>query len=130
MDHQVFKIPKEYQFLLNQLFEIENKAKEIKESNSIQRNVDRIKTFFESELLKDGQGLVYYDPKGESYDETRIDCEANISGTSVENLEIVEVIKPMIIYRYKSVDSLTSAEIIKPFIVQKAVVIVRSKNSK
>jgi hypothetical protein len=93
-------------------------------------NVDRIKTFFESELLKDGQGLIYHDPKGENYDETRIDCEANISGTSVENLEIVEVIKPMIIYRYKSVDSLTSAEVIKPFIVQKAVVIVRSKNSK
>ncbi len=129
MEQQIFKIPKEYQFLINQIFEIENKVKDIQETNSIQRNIDRLKTFFESEFAKDGSGFVYHNPKGESYDETRIDCEANISGTSTENLEIVDVIRPIIIYKYKSIDPVTSQEITKPFIVQKAIVIVKSKNS-
>ena len=130
MEQQIFKIPKEHQFLINQIFEIENKVRDIKESNSIQRNIDRLKAFFESEFIKDGSGFVYHNPKGESYDETRIDCEANISGTSTENLEIVDVIRPIIIYKYKSIDPITSEEIMKPFIVQKAIVIVKSKNSK
>jgi hypothetical protein len=129
MEQQIFKISKEHQFLINQIFEIENKVREIRETNSIQRNIDRLKTFFESEFSKDGSGFVYHSPKGENYDETRIDCEANISGSSTENLEIVDVIKPIIIYKYKSFDPITSKEVIKPFIVQKAIVIVKSKTS-
>ena len=129
MEQLIFKIPNEYQFLVNQLFEIEKKVNDIQESNSIQRNIDRIKSFFETELLKDGSGFVYHNPKGENWDESRIDCEANISGTGTENLEIIDVIKPMIIYKYKSIDPITSQEVIKPFIVQKAIVIVKSKNS-
>lgn len=129
MDNTIFKIPKEYQFLINQIFEIENKVKGIQESNSIQRNVDRLKTFLESELLKDGQGLVYHNPFGEKYDETRTDCDANITGTSTDNLEIVDVIRPIIIYKYKSIDPVSSKEVTKSFIVQKAIVIAKSKNS-
>lgn len=129
MEQQIFKIPKEYQFLINQIFEIENKVKAIQESNSIQRNIDRLKTFFESEFTKDGSGFVYHNPKGEDWDETRIDCEANISGTRTDNLEIIDVIRPIIKYKYKSIDPITSQEILKTFIVQKAVVIVQSKNN-
>lgn len=130
MEQQIFKISKEHQFLINQVFEIENKVRDIQETNSIQRNIDRLKTFFESEFSKDGSGFVYHNPKGENWDESRIDCDANITGTSTENLEIVDVIKPIIIYKYKSIDVVTSQEVIKPFIVQKAIVIVKSKNSK
>jgi hypothetical protein len=126
---KIFQIPKEYQFLINQIFEIEKKVNDIQESNSLKRNLDKLKSFFENEFLKDGNGFVYHNPIGEKYDETRTDCEANISGTSIENLEIIDVIRPIIIYKYKSIDPITSKEIIKPFIVQKAIVIVKSKNT-
>ena len=50
------KIPKHIPFILNQLFEIENKLKHINESNSIQRNIDRMKGYFETDVLTDGKG--------------------------------------------------------------------------
>lgn len=112
------KIPKHILFILNQLFEIENKLKNINESNSIQRNIDRMKGYFETDVLTDGKGLVYYNPLGESYDETRTDCEASISGNSHENLEIIEVLKPIIYLKYANTQT----------ILQKAVVIVQSKH--
>lgn len=112
------KIPKHLLFILNQLFEIENKLKNIKEPNSIQRNIDRMKDYFETNVLTDGQGLVYHDPLGEVYNETRADCEASISGSSHEDLEIIEVLKPIIYFKYAN----------KQTIIQKAIVIVQSKN--
>ena len=115
---ETIKIPKYFPFILNQLFEIENKLRNINESNSIQRNLDRMKDYFETDALPDGQGLVYYNPLGETYNETRTDCEASISGISHENLEIIEVLKPIIYFKYANTQT----------IVQKAVVIVESKN--
>lgn len=115
---ETIKIPKHIPFILNQLFEIENKLKAINESNSIQRNLDRIKDYFETDALSDGQGFIYYNPLGESYNETRTDCEASISGSSHENLEIIEVLKPIIYFKYANTQT----------IIQKAVVIVQSKN--
>lgn len=111
------KIPKHLLFILNQLFEIENKLKNIKEPNSIQRNIDRMKDYFETNALTDGQGLIYHNPLGESYNETRADCEASISGNSHENLEIIEVLKPIIYFKYGNTQT----------IIQKAIVIVQSK---
>ena len=111
------KIPKHLTFILNQLFEIENKVKNINELNSIQRNIDRMKDYFETDALAEGQGLVYYNPLGESYNETRTDCEASISGSSHENLEIIEVLKPIIYFKYANTQT----------VIQKAVVIVESK---
>lgn len=113
-----FKIPKHFPFILNQLFEIENKLGNINEPNSIQRNLDRMKDYFETDALADGQGLVYYNPLGESYNETRTDCEASISGSSHENLEIIEVLKPIIYFKYANTQT----------IIQKAIVIVQSKS--
>lgn len=129
MEQQIFKIPKEYQFLINQIFEIENKVKDIQETNSIQRNIDKLKTFFEFDFLKDNCGFVYHNPLGETWDESNKSCEANITGTGTENLVIIEVIRPIIFYKYKSIDPLTSQEVVKTFIVQKGVVIVQSKNN-
>jgi hypothetical protein len=115
---ETIKIPKPHLFMLNQLFELEHKVGKLKEQNSIHRNIDKLKNYFETEALTDGQGLVYHNPIGESYDETRTDCEASISGTSHENLEIIEVLKPIIYLKFGNTQ----------MIIQKAIVIVQSKN--
>jgi hypothetical protein len=118
MNNVMIKYPKSYLTIINQLFEIEHKLKNVHDQNSIQRNLDRLKDFFASEALTDGQGLSYYNPIGEYYDETRVDCEASISGTSHENLQIIEVLKPII---YAQVGN-------SKIVIQKAIVIVQSKN--
>jgi hypothetical protein len=116
------KVPQAYLDIVNQVFEIEKKAKNIKEDNSIQRNINKINGLLEEGFFKD-VGLTYHNPLGESYTDTRTDCEATIAGTEVENLEIIEVIKPIIFYAYQE-----NEKVIK-VIVQPAVVIVQSKNS-
>ncbi|MBS1744628.1 MAG: hypothetical protein JST21_00515 [Bacteroidetes bacterium] len=114
------KIPKHFPVVLNQVFEIENKLKNITEANSIQRNLERIKDYFENEALQDGQGIVYHNPIGEPYNVTRADCEATISGTDHENLVIIEVLKPILYFKYANTQ----------MIIQKAIVIVQSQNLK
>ena len=115
------KVPQAYLDLVNQIFEIEKKATNIKEDNSIQRNINRVNGLLEDGLFKE-VGLAYYNPIGESYADTRTDCEATIAGTEVENLEIIEVIRPIIFYSYKENENTLK------IIAQPAVVIVQSKN--
>lgn len=119
MNDVTLKYSKNYLTILNQIFEIENKVKKVQEQNSIQRNIDRLKDLFETELLSEGQGLAYHNPIGERYNETRTDCEASISGTSYENLEIIEVLKPIIYAKFSNTKR----------VIQKAIVIVQSKHS-
>ena len=120
---QTYKLPKEYEVylnMLNQVFEIEKKMEKIQEANTISRNITRLKEMFEQNLpFKDGLGFVIHNPIGEDYNQTRLDCEASIAGESTENLVITEVIRPII--RLKQGGSNQ--------IVQKAVVVVQSKNS-
>lgn len=118
------KVPQAYLDFMNQIFEIEKKAANLKEENSIQRNLNKMKGILEEEFFKGSStiGLTYHNPSGESYSDTRTDCEATISGSGVENLEIIEVIKPIIFYAYQE-----NEKVIK-VIVQPAVVIVQSKN--
>jgi hypothetical protein len=113
---QTIKVPKQYLFMLNQLFEIEQKIDKIEESNSVQRNIDRLKDFFETEAMPEGQGLILHNPIGEKFDETRTDCEATISGTGHDNLKIIEVIKPIVYVKYGQTQ----------MIAQKGIVIVQS----
>jgi hypothetical protein len=111
------KISKFYLDILNQVFEIEKKSSIIQESNSIQRNINKLKEIFEeikSPLSDETVGLYYHNPLGEDYNENRTDCEASIAGTGTENLIISEVIKPIINCRYGGTN----------MIVQKGVVIV------
>ncbi|MEZ4774123.1 MAG: hypothetical protein R3D00_13145 [Bacteroidia bacterium] len=75
--------------IVNQVFEMEKKILR-NEDASLTRNIARIKSALEE------MGLVYENPEGESYDETRTDCEASISGDKTENLIITEAIKPII----------------------------------
>lgn len=113
---QTIKLPKQYLFMLNQIFEIEQKINKLQEPNSVQRNLDRLKDFFENEALTEGQGMVFHNPIGEKFDETRTDCEATISGNGHDNLEIIEVIKPIIYVKYGQTQ----------VIAQKGIVIVQS----
>ena len=116
-----FKQYKPYFELLDQLFEIERKLESIEESNSIARNLNKMKDIFETNLFSSSTsseiGFTYHNPIGESYNETRLDLEASIAGNSTENLIIKEVIKPII--RYKSGGS--------TLIARKGVVVVESK---
>ncbi len=110
-----------YFSIINQIFEIEKKVNMLNESNTIQRNINKLKSIFETEiptLDKEPAGYIYYNPISEKYDETRNDCEASIAGTTTNNLEITEVIKPIIRFKKGPITQ----------IVQKAVVVVQSKN--
>ena len=117
------KAPQSYLDLINQIFEIEKKTTILKDDNSIQRNINKIKSLIDGELFSSNQnvGFTYHNPIGENYSETRTDCEATISGSDFKNLEIVEVIKPIIFC------SIREGLQIKKTIVQPAVVVVKSK---
>ena len=100
---------------LNQLFEIEKKlsASPSSDPSSCLRQVEKMKAALE-ELLN----LFYEDPTGQAYKETRTDLEATIAGAGTEDLEVVEVIKPIIRQGNRELSS----------IVQKAIVVVESKS--
>jgi len=86
----------DYLTILNQVFEIEKKISKLNQTNSIVRNIERIKNCFANGSIIKNQSLVYQNPLGEKYTETRTDCEASIAGNSTNNLKIVEVLKPII----------------------------------
>jgi hypothetical protein len=117
---QQYKLPKElevYLDILNQIFEVEKKLIKVNTKNSISRNTNRIKELFQENLpLIDG-GFFVENPIGEPYSETRIELDASIAGEGHENLEIVEVIKPVIRFRQSGFNHL----------IQKGIVIVESK---
>jgi len=98
----VVKLPHSYLDLLNQIFEIEKKVSQLNETNSIHRNINKMKEIFEnifSTATEGEAGLSYHNPIGEPYNETRTELEAaGIAGNSAENLFITEVIKPIIRY--------------------------------
>ena len=109
---------------MNQIFEIEKKTANIGEENSIQRNLNKIKGILEEEFFRGNNliGLTYHNPIGENYSDTRTDCEATIAGNDINNLLIIEVIKPIVFCAYQEND------LVMKSIVQQAVVIVKSKN--
>ena len=109
-------IPQKFIEILDQIFEIEKKLENINEPNSIGRNVNRLKECFEY-LMSDG-GLIYQNPLGEKFNETRTDLDASIAGNSLDNLVVTEVIKPII--RLRTNSGVTT-------IVRKGVVVVESK---
>jgi len=112
-----------YVTLLNQIYEIESKMKDLKEGHKIIRNVDRMKEVFQ-EYQESGDttfGLFYEDPMGQFYDESRSDLDAHIAGEDLENLVVIDVVKPIIRYKEKA----QGHEISK--VVQNGIVTVSSK---
>lgn len=102
---------KQHLNIINQFFEIEKKVSNISDDlESVNRNFERTRRYFEE------MGYKIHNPLGESFTETRTDCEAGISGYSVENLRIKDVIKPIVLHQKDG----------QFVIVQKAVVVVES----
>ena len=108
---------KKYTFILNQLFEIEKKANKLNEKNSICRNIDKLKDFFENEFSEDISFMIE-NPLHQKFDETRTDLEAMIAGESADDLVVVDVIKPII--RIKQNNRIQ--------IIQRGVVVVENVN--
>jgi hypothetical protein len=103
-------------FILNQIFEIENKLSKINITHTINRNIEKLKYFYENDFDEE-ISFVIENPIGQSYDVTRTDIEANIVGDSVDNLVIIDVIKPIIRIKIKKITQ----------VVQKGIVIVQEK---
>lgn len=80
--------------IINQLFEMQAKIKEGGVAQNFERNFNRLFNLFEED------GYIIQDPTGESYSETRTDCEASISGRISSKMKIIRTIKP-IIYQKK-----------------------------
>lgn len=121
-EKQKMTIPPFLKDILNQIFEIEKKSLLLKEPNTIQRNINRIKDLYKYEMFpakEVASGVEYINLLGESYDETRTDCEASISGETVDNLVIIDVLKPKIVI-------LINGENI---MIQKAIVIVETNKN-
>ncbi len=102
--------------LLNTFFDIERKKEN---TVNIDRQLSRVKRIFENCFDEvGGGGLFLLNPIGEPYEFTRTDCEASVTGSNVENLYIIEVLKPIIAYRHNGEQT----------IMQKGIVIVASKD--
>ena len=93
----ISEIPKSALTVLNQLYELEQKLKKHEDPANLSRNIDKMKAVFAEDGWRTwdaggGQlriGLVYEDPLGQPFKETRTDLEATISGPDTENLVVV-----------------------------------------
>lgn len=101
--------------VLNNVCDIERKLALGGDSLNARRNTERIKEAFDS------LQIFYEDPMGQAFDETRTDLEASITGAGTEDLEVVEVIKPIV--RVHFGDRSHSR------VVQKGIVVVQSKTA-
>ncbi|MEL6135526.1 MAG: hypothetical protein AAFR59_19370 [Bacteroidota bacterium] len=90
MDSPLFTHQREMLDMANQVFDLARRIQKMEEGHKLQRNLRRMKEALES------MGIIIHDPLGETWEETRTDCEATISGDSSERLVIQEVIKPII----------------------------------
>ena len=97
--------------IANNVYDLERKLELFGDPNGLGRNVARIKEYLAT------AGIVYEDPMGQQFKETRTDLDASISGSKTEDLYVAEVIKPIV--RLSS-DGFST-------IVQRGIVIVESK---
>ena len=102
---------KDLLILMNNLCDIERKLQVHGDPANLIRNVERIKETFQE------AGIFYEDPMGQSFNETRTDLEATITGDGTEMLKVVEVIKPII----------RAGEAAYSKVIQKGIVIVQSE---
>ena len=106
---------------LNHIFGLRRKLRRVVEAGSIERSIDALETCFRDQWIWPDEGLVMSDPTGEPYSDTRNDCDASIAGESLENLVIVDTLKPII----RLVVRADGRE--QSIVVQKAAVVVRSR---
>ena len=65
------------------------------------------------------QQIIFEDPMGQDFNETRTDLDASITGVGAEDLKVVEVIKPIVRCGTKNLSR----------VVQKGIVVVESKSA-
>ena len=94
--------------VLNQVFELQQKIAASSEAANCERNFSRLFNLFEEE------GFILQNPLGETYTESRTDCEASIIGQPADKMKIQKVLKPAIYQKENG----------RLQLVQKAVVIV------
>ena len=82
--------------IINQVFEIQTKLKELKEATAFERNFLRLFDILEQE------GYVVQNPLNEVYTESRTDCEASIVGQPASKMKIAKVLKPIIYQKQQS----------------------------
>ena len=99
--------------LLNQLFELERRVATSPDGLNVLRQLRRMKELFEEDFH-----LVFEDPIGQTFNETRTDVEGRLAGGSADDLVIVETIKPII----RSLNGPTT------FIEQKGIVIASARS--
>ncbi|CAN5436405.1 hypothetical protein BH10ACI2_BH10ACI2_01630 [soil metagenome] len=96
--------------VLNDVFLLEKRILQTQGADKLLRYTIRIREHF-AEF-----GYVIEDPTGQTFNETRTDCEASIAGVSTENLIIKDVLKPIVRFRQNE----------RTVLVQRAVVVVSS----
>jgi hypothetical protein len=94
--------------MANLVFELDKK---LDPTSPLDRTRNKMK------LVLEEANIYIYNPIGEKYAETRTDLEANISGTSTNDLYITDVVKPVIY----------TNNIGKKELLQKGIVIVSGK---
>lgn len=94
--------------LINQYFEVRTKITDMGNASAFERNFNRFESLFEEE------NHIVKDPTGETYTESRTDCEASIVGKVSAKMTITKTLKPIV---YEKSDG-------GLHLVQKAVVIV------
>lgn len=94
--------------IINQLFEMQYKIKDLGQLAAFERNFNRLNAVFEEE------GFLIQDPTNEMYNDARTDCEASIVGSVSSKMKIIKTLRPII---YKKDGSTVQ-------LVQKAVVLV------
>lgn len=98
--------------IINQIFDLEKKLQANSGMPNPIRNFERIR-----ENLSE-MGITIHNPLGETFSDTRTDCEASIAGDISNKLVITEVIKPIIFH--SDADK-------RKVIIQRGIVIVQSK---
>ncbi len=116
------QVPKSIISTLNQLYEMEQKLRKNGDPSNLLRNLEKIRDAFEH--YDNTLGIIYEDPLGCSFNETRTDIEATISGSLTDDLVVVEVIKPII----RALLQDGAVKITK--VIQKGIVIVKSRKEK
>lgn len=106
---------------LNTLHGLRKKAGRIGDSRPLGRGLEAMERLFSKGWIDPAIGFEMSDPTGEDYSETRSDCDASIAGDSVDDLVIVDTLKPIIRVVAKYGDGQSS------MVIQKGAVVVRSK---
>ncbi len=111
------EVPKWLLALLNNMYEIERKIALYGDPGGINRNLQKMKDLLREDIYAEMTGLFYEDPMGQTFNETRTDLEVSISGSSTEDLVVIEVMKPIIRHGKPEYSR----------VVQRGIVIVQSK---